>query len=565
MENAQSKQTVADQVVKIMGDAGIRTLYAITGDSLNNINDAIRRDGRIKWIHMRHEESGAFAASAEAQLTGRLAACAGSSGPGHVHLVNGLYDAQRSNAPVLALASMSVSSMQGTGYFQETDPTLLFADCSSYNHVADTPQQVPRMLQGAMQAAVGLNAVGVVGIPGDLTGEPAAAPQAAVLPLYTQDKPQPDSEVVKRAADLLNSKAKVAIYAGSGAKGAHDSLMKAAAMLNAPVGCTFKSRMDNAYDCPNFAGHLAYLGMWSMVRALQEADVILLVGMNFPYPGFFPEGTPTIQVDLRAERLGRKADVNVGVRADAGLFMDALLPLLKQKEDRSWLDSILGDYKEITDKINEPVAAKGAKGAIRPEYLTSVVDSHAADNAVYTVDTGMNCLWAAHYLTPRKGQSLIGSFTHGSMANAMPMAIGAAMACPDRQIIALCGDGGLSMLLGDLMTIAQYRLPVKLVLYDNRALAFVKMEMEMAGLTPWQVNMDNPDFATVAKAMGITAETIDDPADVEGAVERLLAAEGPALLSVKTDTDAGSWTFDQAMMAKAAPGNPLVNFTMPGA
>lgn len=562
-DNTQ-KKTIAEQVVGIMGDAGIRNLYAITGDSLNGINDAVRRDGRIRWIHMRHEESGAFAASAEAQVTGRLAACAGSSGPGHVHLINGLYDAQRSNAPVLALASMSVSPMQGTGYFQETDPIKLFSDCSVYDQVAMTADQAPRMLQGAMQAAVGLGGVGVFALPGDIASQTASSPQASVLPLYTQDVPEPDMDKVKEAAGVLNKASKVAIYVGSGAKNAHDTLMKVAALLNAPVGTTFKSRMENAYDCPNFAGHLAYLGMWSMIQALADADAILIIGSNFPYPGFFPEGTKTIQVDVRPERLGRRADVSVGVRADAGKFLDALLPMLKQKEDRTFLDKTLADYNLIQTKLAEPIRDKGTKGSIRPEYLTAEIDRQASNNAIFTIDTGMNCLWAAHYLTPKKGRTMIGSFQHGSMANAMPMAIGASLAAPDRQVISLSGDGGISMLLGDLMTISQYNLPVKVVVYDNRALAFVKAEMEMAGIEPWQVNMDNPDFADVAKTMGFQAETIDDPAEVPASVGRLLQAKGPALLSVKTYTDAGSWTFDEAMMHKASPDNRLENFRMPG-
>lgn len=562
MKDTESKtaETVAEQTVKMMADAGIKRVYAITGDSLNGINDAIRRDGRIQWIHMRHEESGAFAASAEAQLTGKLACCAGSSGPGHVHLINGLYDAQRSNAPVLALASMSISSEQGTGYFQETNPTLLFSDCNVYNQIADTPAQLPHMLQAAMQTASARGGVGIVGIPGDLTGQAAATPVASTSLLQTQELPAPDPEKVKAAADLINAAKTVTIYVGSGVIAAHDLMLSLSEKLNAPVASTYKSRLESKRDCPNFLGHMAFMGTWAAIDAVQNADVCILLGMNFPYPGFFPEHKKVIQVDIRAERLGRKCPVDVGVRADVRKFLEALLPLVEPKTDRSFLDEHLGYLKEIEEKLQLPVKNPGTKDKIRPEFVTYLIDKYADDNAVFSVDTGMNNTWTAHYLNPGKDRKMVGSFSHGSMANAMPMAIGASLACPDRQIISLSGDGGISMLMGDMMTIAQYQLPVKIVVYDNRSLAFVQWEMETAGLQPWQVNMVNPDFADVAKAMGYQAETVSDPTEVEEAVKRLLAAKGPALLAVKTDADAASFTFSKEMMENAAPGNVKSNF-----
>lgn len=558
--NSSTPQTVAGQAVKMIADAGIKRIYAITGDSLNAINDAVRRDGRIQWIHMRHEESGAFAASAEAQLTGKLACCAGSSGPGHVHLVNGLYDAQRSNAPVLALASMSISSMQGTGYFQETDPIKLFDDCSSYNQTADTPTQMPHMLQAAMQTAVSRGGVGIVGIPGDITTQNAASPVGATTISYTVNSPEPYMPKVEEAAKIINNAKTVTIYVGSGAAEAHSKVVELSDKLKAPVGSTFKSRLESMRDCPNFMAHLAFMGNWAMIEAVQNADVVILLGMNFPYPGFFPEHKKIIQVDIRADRLGRKSPVDVGVRADVGKFIDALMPLVNEKTDSSFLDENLKNYKGILEKMQIPVKNRGIKGKIRPEYLTATVDRLADDDAIFTVDTGMNCTWAAHYLSPGKSRSMIGSFSHGSMANAMPQAIGAALCQPDRQVIALCGDGGISMLMGDMMTIRQYNLPVKLLVYDNRSLAFVQWEMELAGLQPWQVNMVNPDFAEIAKTMGFQAETVDDPDDVEAAVSRLLNAKGPALLSVKTDADAASFTFSKEMMEGAAPSKAVENF-----
>lgn len=560
MENTQNKKNVADQVAGMIADAGVKHLYAITGDSLNDLTEALVKDGRVKFVHMRHEESGAFAASAEAQLTGKLAACAGSSGPGHVHLINGLYDAQRSNAPVLAIASTCASSMFGTEYFQETNPTLLFSNCNVYNEMATTPTQVPHMLQAAMQEAIGRGGVGIVGLPADVIGQPAVDSYASTTTLYTERLPEPSEEEINAAADLINSAKSVAIFAGSGAKNAAELVNELSEKVNAPVGTTYKSQLELMGKCKNYVGHMAYLGMWSAEQAIASADVLILIGMNFPYPGFFPTDKKIIQVDVRAERLGRKAKVDVAVRADAGLFLSALLPKITAKSDSSFLDKALADYAEIKEKFNEPVKNPGVKGAVRPEYMLSLLDSLADDNAVFTVDTGMNNVWTSHYLTPKKDRKMVGSFTHGSMANAMPMAIGAKFACPDRQVIAVCGDGGFTMLMGELLTIIQYNLPVKLLVADNRSLAFVKWEMEMAGLTPNETNLTNPDFGKMGEVIGFHAETVDDPAELEGAMKRWLAAEGPALLSVVTDTDAASFSFSKDLMESAKPGNPLSNF-----
>lgn len=560
MEIKNKPKRVADQVAEMLADAGIKHLYAITGDSLNDLTDALVKDGRVKFIHMRHEESGAFAASAEAQLTGKLAACAGSSGPGHVHLINGLYDAQRSKAPVLAIASTCASAMFGTEYFQETNPTLLFSNCNVYNEVAVTPAQVPHILQAAMQEAIGRGGVGIIGLPADVTGKPAESSYASTIPLYTQRLPQPSEEEIKASAELINNASKIAIFAGSGAKKAAKLVNELSEKTNAPVATTYKSQLELTGDCVNYVGHMGYLGMWSAINAIAAADVIIIIGTNFPYPDFFPTDKKIIQVDVRAERLGRKSKVDVPVRSDAGLFLEALLPEINVKEDKVFLQSALSDYYKIKEKFNEPVKNKGAKGAIRPEYMLHLLDSLAAEDAIFTVDTGMNNVWTSHYLTQKKERRMIGSFTHGSMANAMPMAIGAVMACPGRQVVAVCGDGGFSMLMGELLTIIQYKLPVKLLVADNRSLAFVKWEMEMAGLQPNETDLVNPDFGKMAEAIGFQAETVDDPGQLEEAMKRWLAAEGPALLSVVTDTDAASFSFSEKLMDSAKPGNPLSNF-----
>lgn len=559
MESTQ-KKNVAEQVAEMIADSGVKHLYAITGDSLNDLTEAIVKDGRVKFVHMRHEESGAFAASAEAQLTGKLAACAGSSGPGHVHLINGLYDAQRSNAPVLAIASTCPSSMFGTEYFQETNPTLLFSNCTVYNEMATTPTQVPHMLQAAMQEAIGRGGVGVVGLPADVIGQPAVDSYASSTTIYTERMPEPTEAEINAAAQLINDAKSVAIFAGSGAKNAAELVNELSEKVNAPVGTTYKSQLELMGKCKNYVGHMGYLGMWSAENAIASVDVLILLGMNFPYPGFFPTDKKIIQVDVRAERLGRKIKVDVGSRSDAGLFLKALLPKVAPKSDTSFLDKAMADYAAIKAKYDMPVQNPGTKGAIRPEYMLSLLDRLADENAVFTVDTGMNNVWTSHYLTQKNDRRMIGSFSHGSMANAMPMAIGAKFACPDRQVIAICGDGGFAMLMGELLTIIQYNLPVKLLVADNRSLAFVKWEMEMAGLVPNETDLKNPDFGKMAEVIGFHAETVDDPSALEDAMKRWLAAEGPALLSIVTDKDAASFSFSEKLMDSAKPGNPLSNF-----
>lgn len=564
MENTQNKQTVAEQVVDQLAEAGVKHLYAITGDSLNALTDAISKDGRIKFIHVRNEEAAAFAASAEAQLTGKLAACAGSSGPGHIHLINGLYDAQRSNAPVVAIASTCASAMFGTGYFQETNPTLLFSNCTMYNEMAVTPAQVPSMMHGAMQTAISRGGVGVVGLPADVITQNAASDTASLTPCYTERLPEPSEAEIEAAAEMINGAKSVAIYVGGGAAKAADKVKALSAKLKAPVITSYKSQMENTRDMPNYVGHMGYLGMWSAENAVANADVVVIIGTNFPYPGFFPTDKKIIQVDVRAERIGKRAKVNVGIRSDAALFIDALMPKVEEKTDSSFLNQALSDWATIKTKMAEPVEHPGKEGAVRPEYMMSLLDKLADDNCIVTVDTGMNNVWTSHYLTPRSGRQMIGSFTHGSMANALPMAIGAAVAFPERQVISVSGDGGVAMLLGEMLTVAQYKLPVKLLVADNRALAFVKWEMELAGYEPKEVNLANPDFAQVAQAMGFQAETVTKPEDLEAAMKRWLSADGPALLSVVTDTDAASFTFSKELMESAKPGNVVSNFMVPG-
>ena len=563
MEN-NSKTTVASKVVNQLADAGIKRIYAITGDSLNAITDEIVKDGRISFIHMRHEESGAFAASAESQLKGKLAAVAGSSGPGHIHLINGLYDAQRSDTPVVAIASTCVSSMFGTGYFQETNPILLFSNCSVYNQIAERPDQVPGMLHLAMQTAISKGGVGVIGLPQDIITEEKSEYAATSVPFYTELKPEPSSEEIKKVAELIEKANTVAIYAGYGARDAADLVKELSIKLKAPVVTSYKAQMEMTRDMPNYIGHLAYLGMWSADEAISNADVTLILGTNFPFPGFFKPDKCNIQVDIRGERLGKKANLEMGICSDVRIFLEKLMPVINEKKDDTFLKTSLSNFNLIQEKLRLPVNNPGKEGCIRPEYMVSLLDEHLSDDGIVCVDTGMNNVWTSHYLTPKKSRRMIGSFMHGSMANALPMAIGAKLTCPDKDVVALCGDGGLEMLMGELLTVVQYNLPIKIIVADNRTLGYVKWEMEAANYKPYETDLVNPDLGKVANAIGIHAETVSSPEKLEDAMKRLLEFDGPALLSVMTDPDAASFTFSKDLMEKAQPGNPVSNFILPG-
>jgi len=529
---------VADQLVKMLVYAGIKRIYAVTGDSLNEVNDAVRREGSIQWVHVRHEEAGAYAAGAEAQLTGKLACCAGSSGPGHVHLINGLYDAHRSGAPVIAIASTIPSFEYGTEYFQETNTIKLFEDCSHYNQVATTPKQLPRMLQAGIQAAIHRKGVAVIGLPGDLT----SVDSEDILTATQNFDPIPvirpnDDDLVKLAA-LINQHKKITIFCGIGAADAHDEVVALSQKLNAPVAYSFRAKMDIQYNNPNEVGMTGLLGLPSAYHSMHESDLLILLGTDFPYTPFMPTDCKIVQVDIKPERIGRRAKVDVGLCGSVKDTLTALLPQVQQHPDDTFLKAQLEFYAEVKKNMKIYVEDAGSKEKIHPEYVASLIDELAAQDAVFTVDTGMSCVWGARYINATGKRQMIGSFNHGSMANAMPQAIGAALAYPDRQVIAFCGDGGLSMLLGDLATITQYNLPIKIIVFNNRSLGMVKLEMEVAGLPDWQTEMHNPDFAMVAQSMGIKGITIKDPEEVrQGLIEGLMY-KGPALINIFTDPNA---------------------------
>ncbi|MCF0054237.1 thiamine pyrophosphate-dependent enzyme [Dyadobacter sp. CY356] len=528
---------VAEQLTDMLVQAGIKRIYAVTGDSLNELNDAVRKNPDIKWIHVRHEEAGAYAAAAEAELNG-LACCAGSSGPGHVHLINGLYDAHRAGASVLAIASTCATVEFGSGYFQETNTIKLFDDCSYYNQIAATPAQLPRMTQAALQHAIQQKGVAVLGLPGDVSAMDAVENITADKNYFSKSQIRPNDDDLLALANLINKHKKVTIFCGIGASDAHDEVVELAALLKAPVGYSFRGKMGIQYDNPYEVGMTGLLGLPSAYHAMHESDLVILLGTDFPYTPFIPQDKVLVQIDTRPERLGRRAKLEMGLHGDTKSTIKALLPLLKIKEDESFLKAQLHIYEKVKDHLQTYVEDKGKKNAIHPESVAAEINKLATQDAIFTVDTGMCCVWASRYIQATGKRSMVGSFTHGSMANAMPHAIGAALACPDRQVVAFCGDGGISMLLGDLATIKQYNLPIKIVVFNNRSLGMVKLEMEVAGLPDSETDMVNPEFALVAEAMGIKGITINDPDNLESGLKEAFLYNGPVLVNVMTDPNA---------------------------
>jgi pyruvate dehydrogenase (quinone) len=527
-------RTVAEHLVDTLARTGVRQVYGVVGDSLNPVTDALRRS-TLKWVDVRHEESGAFAAGAEAQLTGQLAVCAGSCGPGNLHLINGLYDAHRSMAPVLAIAAHIPSSEIGTGYFQETHPDQLFRECSHYCELVSHSRQAPRVLQSAVQHAVSKRGVSVIVLPGDVAALDEPSNGFAQGAVTACPQVRPCDEDLARLADLLNKGKRVTLFCGAGCAGAHDEVVALADKLKAPVGYSFRGKEWIECDNPNAVGMTGLLGWGAAYKAMHGCDVLLLLGTDFPYETFMPTNPKIAQVDVRAERLGRRSKLDLGLCGDIREAIRALLPLVKPTTDRTFLDAMLEQHTVARRKLRAYVDHVGKLRPIHPEYVAATVNELAAQDAVFTVDTGMCAVWGARYLEAAKNRRIIGSFNHGSMANALPQAIGAQTAYPGRQVISFSGDGGLAMLMGELLTVAQYQLPLKIVLFDNHRLGMVQLEQEAAGLPHYGVELKNPNFAALADAIGLTGLRVEDPAQVRPALEKALATKGPVLVDVVTD------------------------------
>ncbi|MGC2209970.1 MAG: pyruvate dehydrogenase [Candidatus Korobacteraceae bacterium] len=531
---------VADELVNKLVEAGVERLYGVVGDSLNPVTDALRLNGKLKFIHVRHEETGAFAAGAEAQLSGKLAACAGSCGPGNLHLINGLFDAHRSNAPVLAIASHIPTSEIGTEFFQATHPEFLFKECSHYCELISSPKQFERVLHIAMQNAIGKGGVGVIALPGDVAGMELEADGSVRSLVGRRPSVRPCDNELAQLADLINSAKKVAFFCGIGCSDAHDEVVALAEKLKAPIGHSYRGKMFIEYDNPYDVGMSGLLGFGAAFQAMHECDLLLLLGTDFPYDKFMPTKPKIAQVDIRVENLGRRSKLDLALWGDVRETVSALMPMVEAKSDRTFLDAMLGKHKEALRRLNVYVGHVGKRTPMHPEHVAAALNEAASDDAIFTADTGMCNVWSSRYIRATKGRRLIGSFNHGSMANALPQAIGAQLCYPGRQVIAMAGDGGLAMLMGDMLTMTQYDLPIKLVVFNNSVLGMVKLEMEVNGLPDYQTDLKNPNFAKVAEAMGMMGVRIENPADVSSGLKKALAQSGPALIDVVTDANAVS-------------------------
>ena len=527
-----ARQTVADVLVDTLAARGVERIYGVSGDSLNGITDSIRRHGHLRWVHVRHEETAAFAAGAEAHLTGRLAVCAGSCGPGNLHLINGLYDCHRSRVPVVALAAQVPSSEIGSGYFQETHPEHLFAQCSHYCELVSQSKQMPRVLEIAMQTAVSRRGVAVVVLPGDVALREASQRLSRLQ--FPEPSPLvcPSDDELTALARLLDGAARVTILGGAGCAGAHAELIELAGRLNAPVVHALRGKEFIEYDNPFDVGMTGLLGFSSGYHAMKSCDVLLMIGTDFPYQQFFPESATVVQIDVRGEQLGRRTKVDCGLVGDTKTTLRALLPRLQQHRDDTHLKAARAHYQHARKGLDELATGEPGRTGSHPQYVARVIDELAADDAIFACDVGTPTIWAARYLTMNGERRLLGSFTHGSMANALPQAIGAQASHSNRQVVALSGDGGLAMLLEDLLSLRQLRLPVKVVVFRNDALAFVELEMKATGILDFGTELENPDFARLAEAAGLLGLTAARPEQVRPMIAQALAHDGPALVEV---------------------------------
>lgn len=528
-------KTIADLLVETLSDAGVKRIWGVTGDSLNGINDSLRRFKRIEWVPVRHEETAAFAAGAEAAVTGKLAVCAGSCGPGNMHLINGLYDCWRNRVPVLAIAAHIPSTEIGLGYFQETHPQALFRECADFVELVSNPAQMPEILYRAMNTAIGKQGVAVLVLPGDvaLSEAPAASPRH-----WVAEQPQrvaPTSTEIDRLVGLLNQAKAPAILAGAGCAGAHTELVSVAKALKAPIVHALRGKEYVEYDNPYDVGMTGLIGFSSGYHTLMSADAVLMLGTGFPYRAFYPKEATMIQVDRDPTALGRHTTLSLGIAADVRETLSALLPKLAERSDTTFLDHALAHYHKARSGLDELAQPAGAGKPVHPQHLMRLVSELAAEDAVFTADVGTPTVWAARYLKMNGRRRLLGSFNHGSMANAMLQALGAQAAQPHRQVISLSGDGGFTMMMGDMLTAVQQKLPIKIILFNNSSLGFVAMEMKAGGYLDTATDLHNPDFAAMAKVAGFTSFRVEDSTNLKETLTQALAHPGPVLVDVRTE------------------------------
>jgi pyruvate dehydrogenase (quinone) len=523
--------TGADYIAQALHQAGVQRIYGVVGDSLNGFTDALRRLEKIEWIHVRNEEGAAFAAGAEAHLTGELAVCAGSCGPGNLHLINGLFDCQRSGVPVLAIAAHIPSSEIGIDYFQATHPESLFKDCSHYVELVSNPKMLAQVLTRAMRVAVAKRGVAVVVIPGDIALKPAASKLAKWL-VPKRPVVQPADGEISQLATLLNGSERVTLFCGAGCAGAHAEVVELARKLQAPIVHTLRGKEYMEYDNPFDVGMTGLVGFASGYKAMKSCETLLILGADFPYRQFFPEDARIAQIDLRPEALGNRCPLNLGLLGDIKVTLSALLPRITAKSVTRHLDAALADYASARKDLDSLAQSSPDSKLIHPQYVTRVVSEIAADDAIFTCDVGTPIAWTARYLKVNGKRRIVGSFNHGSMANAMLHAIGAQAACPGRQVISFSGDGGFSMMMGEFLTLSQHNLPVKIILLNNGTLGFVELEMKAGGFLDAGCDLKNPSFAAMAEAMGVKGIRVETPQTLRTAVVEALNHDGPALVEV---------------------------------
>jgi pyruvate dehydrogenase (quinone) len=526
-------RTAADFLAESLQKAGVKRIYGVVGDSLNGFTDSLRRLETIEWVHMRHEEAGAFAAGAEAHLTGELAVCAGSCGPGNLHLINGLFDCHRSRVPVLAIAAHIPSTELGIDYFQATHPESLFKECSHYVELVSHPAQLPQILERAMRTAIARRGVAVVVIPGDVALSPLSAPvphwQVPAAPVV-----QPAEPELERLAGLMNGASRVTILCGAGCAGAHDEVVALAERLKAPVVHALRGKEYVEHDNPYDVGMTGFIGFASGYAAMKECELLVMLGTDFPYRQFLPEHARVVQIDIRAESLGNRCALELGVVGDVKITLRSLLPLLKDHADRRFLDAAVNHYKKARADLDGLAESGPTSTLIHPQYVQRLVSELASDDAIFTCDVGTPTVWAARYLKLNGKRRLVGSFNHGSMANALLQAIGAQATFPKRQVVSMSGDGGFAMMMGDFITLSQQDLPVKVVVLNNGTLGFVELEMKANGFIDSGCDLKNPNFAMMAEAMGVKGIRVERPQDLEAALADAFRHDGPALVDVVT-------------------------------
>ncbi len=529
-----AKQTIADLMAQTLAKAGVERIWGVTGDSLNGFNESLRRLGSIEWMMTRHEEVAAFAAGAEASLTGKLGVCAGSCGPGNLHLINGLFDCHRNHAPVLAIAAHIPSSEVGLGYFQETHPQELFRECSHFVELVTNPKQMPEVLHRAMRAAIGKRGVAVIVIPGDVALAEAPAGAVASFPALQTPRLVPHADDVDRMVEILDRAGAVALLCGSGCEGAHDEVVALADCLGAPVVHALRGKEHVEWDNPFDVGMTGLIGMSSGYHVMENCDALLMLGTDFPYRNFYPSDAKIIQVDRDPAQLGKRAPLALGVVGDVRETIGALLPRLEAKTNRRFLASAQAHYAEARQGLDALASADKPGRAVHPQYIARLISELAQDDAIIAADVGTPTVWAARYLAMNGKRRLLFSANHGSMANALPQALGAQAAFPGRQVISMSGDGGFAMSMGDFLSLAQLKLPVKIVIFDNSLLGFVAMEQKAGGFLDVNVQLENPDFAAIAKACGVLGIRVEDSDGLEPALRQAFDYNGPALVDVRT-------------------------------